>query len=150
MKKKIIFSIVSIVALIFIISCQKEETYKNKYQDYQTFSSADPVCGDYVVNWYQGGALVIPGTTILSIYNTSTDASKIWVDDNGQFWNFKTKANLSGTAFGVTNGIEVNLGDTTTITKGSVSGDAIYLELKWSTDPTNTYVCKGTRRTGRE
>jgi len=146
MKKKIILSILSIIALIVIISCQKED----KYKDYQTFSTAYPVCGDYVVNWYLGGQLVIPGTTILSLYNTSSDASKIWVDDNGQFWNFKTKANLSGNTFSVNKGIEVNLGDTTTITNGSVSGDAIYLELKWSTDPTNTYVCKGKRKTGFE
>ncbi len=146
MKKTIILSFISIIAIFIFISCEKED----KYKDYQNFSTANPVCGDYVVNWYQGGALVIPGTTILSIYNTANDASKVWVDDNAAFWTFKTKANLNGTSFSVTNGIDVALNDTTTITNGSVNGNTIYLELKWASDPAKTYVCKGTRRTGFE
>ncbi|NVN93728.1 MAG: hypothetical protein HXX18_00450 [Bacteroidetes bacterium] len=145
MKNKIIFGILFIFTLVIALSCEKDD----KWKDSQTFDSSYPVCGTYVVTWTQGGSLALPDPTILTVYN-SANHDGIWIDDNKQFWTFKVKANLSGNTFSVTKGIDILLNDSTTIKNGSVSGDNIYMELEWVSDPGKIYVCQGKRQTGFE
>ncbi|MFZ4411795.1 MAG: lipid-binding protein [Bacteroidales bacterium] len=146
MKNKIIFRILFIFTLFVALSCVKDD----KWKDFQTFNSAYPVCGQYHVTWSLNGVLQDPpGPTILSLYN-SAKGDSIWVDDNKLFWQFKVKAGLSGSNFAVSKGYDQIWDDSTTITKGSVTNDAIYMEVEWASSPGDVYVCQGKRQTGFE
>lgn len=143
-KNKIIFGILFIFTLVIVLSCEKED----KWKDFQTFDATYPVCGEYHVTWTLNGIEQGDPTT-LSVYN-SAQHDGIWIDDNELFWQFKVKANLSGTSFSVNKGVDLIWDDSTTVTKGSVSSDNIYMELEWVSSPGDIYVCQGKRVTGFE
>jgi hypothetical protein len=144
MKSKI-FLLLAVATAMFVASCEKDDAWK----DHQDFAPNKDVAGEYWVQyWVNGTPQADP--SVLLIYNTASDASKIWVDDQGNFWDYKVKTNVGGTNFSVNKGIDIQHDDTTTITNGRVFGDSISLELEWVSDPGTIYVCKGKRRTGFE
>lgn len=130
--------------VVLISSCVKDD----KWKDFQTFDATYPVCGQYQAYWLFDGD-TIAGPTTLSLYNTANNVG-IWIDDNKQFWQFKVKANLSGSNFSINKGYDLTWDDSTTVTNGSVVDDNIYMELEWKSDPGSIYVCKGKRQTGFE
>ena len=98
-------------------------------------------------------------------YNTASNSpDSLWVDDLGNFWNFRivataNYANLTFSAMGITNKYYA---DTVNISNGKVllkaghsrAGnitDSIYMETQFSDDSPafgNTYIIAGTARTG--
>ncbi len=144
MKSKI-FLLLAVATAMFVASCEKDDAWK----DHQDFAPNKDVAGEYWVQYWVNG---IPqdDPSVLLIYNTASDVSKIWVDDQGNYKNFKLKLNVSGSNFSVNQGIDVQQNDTITVTNGRVFGDSISLELDWFKTQGKIYVCKGKRRTGFE
>lgn len=150
--KKIIFAIL-ITATLGITSCKKDA------YDAGTTTAATVANG-----WWctaKLGGVSQAGTFFLSTYNTAANKDSIWVDDIGHFYNFKCKAavNLSTMTFGTTSSQNDYYNITVSIANGKVlskaghskSGiatDSIYMETKFSDDPTSTYIISGTARTG--
>lgn len=95
-----------------------------------------------------------------STYNTSAQDDSIWLDDLGNTWQFKVKAvaNLQNLTFSadsvenqtypiqvfVTDGIMIPNGGTS---KTGRTTDSIYMKVRFTDDPTNTYVISGVGRT---
>lgn len=144
MKNKIILGILFIITFVIVISCEKED----KWKDYQKFDSSYPLNGQYSVNWTLDG-VEQSDPTILSVYNSSK-YDGIWIDDNKHFWQFKVKANLNGSNFSIVKGFDEYWDDSTTISNGRIFGDSIYMELEWNSSPGDIYVCRGIRQTGFE
>ena len=134
------------------------ETYPEFEQDN---SVTYPVNGEWWVTYkYDDGTGNVDdhygaGYTILYTYNTSSNAKdKIWIDDQGNFWDFKVKADLdlNSRTFNIAEGEDITYNDTTTILNGQVieleDGDSIYMEIEWASDPGVIYVCSGRRVKG--
>jgi hypothetical protein len=96
----------------------------------------------------------------LSTYNTSANDDSLWVDDLGHTWQFKVKAktNLQSLTFSAdsaqneTYDIQVFITDGQIFPKGGVSKtgrttDSIYMKVRFTDDPTNTYIISGSGRT---
>jgi hypothetical protein len=144
MKNKIIFGMLFIFTLVIVLSCEKED----KWKDFQKFDPSYPISGQYSVNWTLNG-VEQSDPTILSVYN-SANYDGIWIDDNKHFWQFKVKANLNGSNFSIVKGFDEYWDDSTTITNGRVVNDSIYMELEWNSSPGDIYICRGKRQTGFE
>lgn len=133
--------------LLFIASCEKE--IETEYQD------AYPISGTWWVTYkFDDGSGTIDdwygvGYTKLFIYNTSLEKDMVFIEDHGNFWDFKVKAKYSGETFSITNGYDYQHDDTTTIAKGKIiNKDSIYMEITWASDPTTVYYCTGRRYDG--
>lgn len=96
----------------------------------------------------------------LSTYNTSDNGDSIWVDDLGNTWQFKVKAraNYQNLTFSTdsaqneTYDIHVFITDGQMFKNGGISKtgrttDSIYMKIRFTDDPTNTYEISGTGRT---
>lgn len=147
MKNKILKVFMSIFLIGIIMgSCTKDDAYL----DHREMAPNSDFCGEYMVTYSDVDGVPYDDPSILLVYNSANDESKIWIDDNYNFWQYKVKANLSGSNFSVNKGFDEIWDDSTTITKGSFSNGNIYLEIEWASDPGTIYYCKGTKRTGFE
>ena len=117
------------------------------------------------VNYYVGGVALLPKPVFYSTYNTSANQNdSMWIDDLGQFWDFKGKVALNYQALTFSSPLSVNVyyADTAKIANGKIlhlgghsrlgfATDSIYMELQFSDDSSpygTTYVLQGTARTG--
>lgn len=95
----------------------------------------------------------------IATYNTAANTNEIWVDDQGELWDFKVKAqaDLGNLSFAATNAENQNYNITVTITEGKIipnaghskTGnvtDSIYMKVKFSDDP-ETFIIAGHART---
>jgi hypothetical protein len=106
-----------------------------------------------------------PTPFFFTTYNTTSNSpDSLWIDDLGNFWNFKVTAvaNYSALTFQVNGAINNYYLDTVVIANGKIlpkaghsrAGnitDSIYMEAKFSDDNPaygNTYIIAGTARTG--
>lgn len=106
-----------------------------------------------------------PTPFFFATYNTASNSpDSLWVDDLGNFWDFKVVAiaNYPALTFAANQVTNFYYADTATITNGKIlpkaghsrAGnltDSIYLEVKFSDDVPaygNTYIIAGTARTG--
>jgi len=150
--RKILFSILIVAAGMFL-SCQK------------TYESGKTVASKPANGWWAtvtlNGADIGAGTFFMDTYNTSANDDSLWIDDLGNFWQFKckTKIDYSKLTFSVANSaneyypITVNISNGKILPKAGTSKagnktDSIYMEANFSDDPGNTYVITGTARTG--
>jgi len=102
---------------------------------------------------------------LLETYNTSTDdGTKLWITDNGEWWDYKVKASINASALtfsgtDLVNAVEdyedliVQVKNGKVILDGgkSTSGvvtDSIYFELEFSEEEGVIYKAAGVRRTG--
>jgi len=107
---------------------------------------------------------ILGGHVAFTTYNSAVlNQDSIWVDDLGNFWNFKVKAgaDLKALTFATTDAQNENYDSKVTLTNGKIlpnaghskTGiitDSIYVEAKFNDDPDNlTYVISGTARTFR-
>jgi len=106
-----------------------------------------------------------PTPVFFATYNNAANSpDSLWIDDLGNFWNFKVAAgvNYSALTFQVTGAINTYYLDTVDIANGKILpkaghsragnvADSIYMEVKFSDDVPaygNTYIIAGTARTG--
>lgn len=94
MKKILIYTVVLVVSLFFTVSCEKEEiggtaTEEMAGEWYVTVVAVD-ADGNVV---FEDDDLFGIGNFHLDTYNTSSNSpTEMWVDDHGNFWDFKVKA----------------------------------------------------------
>ncbi|HLX92850.1 MAG TPA: lipid-binding protein [Puia sp.] len=108
---------------------------------------------------------LFPTPVFFQTYNTASNtADSIWVDDLGNFWDFKVTAvaNYAALTFNVTGAFNNYYADTVNLANGKIlpkaghsrAGnitDSIYMEASFSDDVPafgNTYIIAGTARTG--
>ena len=100
MKKIFLYTAILVSSLLFVTSCAKEKigntaTEKMAGAWYVTVVAVDS--NDALV--YSDAQLFNLGHFHLDTYNTASNStSKMWVNDNGNFWNFKVKVNIDPNA----------------------------------------------------
>ena len=128
MKKIFLYTVLLISGLVFITSCEKDEiggtaTEKMAGEWYVTVIAVD-ADGNTV---YSDDELFGIGHFHLDTYNTSSNSmSELWVNDNGNFWDFKVKANidLNALTFQATDAQNEAYDSKVTITNGKILYDA--------------------------
>jgi|SRR6516164_235511 hypothetical protein len=150
--KKII-PVTLIIGLALFASCSKD------LPDAGATNSVK-MANEWWVTFTLNGVDLLGTHVKLSTYNTSDNADSIWVDDLLHTWQFKVKAranyqNLTFSADSVENDvydIQVFINDGQIFPKGGISKtgrttDSIYMKIRFTDDPTNTYVISGSGRT---
>lgn len=135
-----------LMLVLFFSACQKSEYVKE-------YSPTFPISGDWTVKVVVGSDL-IKGPFFMKIYNTSLSKDSVWIDDNLNFWQTKTKAkvDMKSLTFSATNAQNEYYDSQVTYTNGKIIGnDSIYFEVKFSDDKDNlTYKYSGHRKLSYE
>lgn len=98
-----------------------------------------------------------------NIYNTSENNLDFWIDDHGEFFEIKSKANINLATLTFSSEVdtpELYTDETVTITNGSVTKntyttasntvvDEIFFEAEFSWDPGTVYKFKGHKNTAK-
>jgi len=151
MKKIFLYTAVLIASLLFVTSCEKEKigntaTEKMAGEWYVTVVGVD-ANGKVVI---EDADLYGLGKILLDTYNTSANsATEMWINDNNNFWNFKTKmtVDLKTLTFQATDVQNVAYDSKLTITDGKilygaattpsgVRADSIVFKVTFSDDTT--------------
>ena len=156
MKRTLISMLLATIFLTSLNSCVKE------YDDDPGGTATQAMAGEW---WVQAGIdneLLSPQYYKILTYNTSDNANnKMWIDDQGEFWEFKVKmdVNLANKTFTATGGENTYYDITVTLKNGKVIPgasigpnskavtDSIYVEAEFSDDPGTIYQLSGYRRT---
>jgi len=158
--KRILFAIL-FITLGSLVSCKKDS-----FDPGTTVGKV--VANGWWVNLQLGGSNLTSKPTFFSSYNTSANSTdSLWLDDlkNGYGFKCKVAANYSNFTFGTTNSSNEyydgtpNFPAKVTILNGKIllkaghsrAGnvtDSIYMQAKFSDDPTETFTILGTARTG--
>ena len=146
MKIKSLFYILAMVPFAgFFSSCDDDDDIDIEY------TAAYPLSGDWTVTYSvddgAGGFQPLVENTELLIYNTAAnEPNEVWVDDHGNFWDFKVKtpADLNNRTFGGEALLNVSYESEVTITDGQVilngaeenglMRDSIYFRVSFSDD----------------
>lgn len=165
MKKRRLIIISFLVLIIGLGTSCNYDTYEDPEIDY---TSTYPINGEYWVQYLldDGSGNLVDvyngGHTILTITNDARNqGDSLVIYDNKNFWQFKVKAavDMKTKTWSVTDGYDYIWNDATTIANGkflegeglSRDGnvtDSIYMEITWASDPTETFICAGVRKTG--
>jgi hypothetical protein len=148
-------SLIIIVTVFLFSSCSKNLPVVDG-------TAAQKMANEWWVRLYDGGTAVTDFGHIAT-YNTSdNNNTQIWVDDQGEIWDFKVKANadLNNLSFSASQAVSVidNYNIKVTITDGKiienvgksktgVTTDSIYMKVQFEDDPGTTYEIKGHART---
>jgi len=148
MKRLIV--IVAGLAMVTFLSCSK----KPDIDGTATQSMANEW---WATIYYPGGSF---GPEKIATYNTAANSNEIWIDDGGNLYDFKVKAqaDLGSLTFKATNAENEYGSWKATITDGKILKDAaksktgnitdsIYMKVVFSDDPATTYEIKGHART---
>ena len=137
-----------------ITSCEKEDIGG---------TATESLAGDWYVEASVDGE-VIYGPFHLLTYNTSANnPNEIWVDDQGNFYEFKVKANsdINSLSFSATNAQNEYYDCTASITNAKIlknggvqnngsPADFITMDVEFSDDPGTIYHLEGVRYSGLE
>ncbi|MFT2007289.1 lipid-binding protein [Pontibacter sp. 13R65] len=166
MKIKNLLILPILLSVGFLAACDDDDDPKVEY------TSTYPVSGDWTVTYKVETSpgvfedIFDIGETELLIYNTAeNNGQQIWIDDHGNFWTFKVKANvdMASLTFSGNELINQEYASQVTIADGKVMKDAtmvsgartdsIYFKVSFSDDeePYGTiYHVSGHRGTGFE
>lgn len=122
MKKTFLYMAILVSSILFFTSCQKDEIGGTATQDmagewYVTAAAVD-ASGNVVDPDFFG-----LGHFHLDTYNTSSNSkTEMWIDDNGNFWEFKNKINvdLKAMTFQAIDAQNVSYDSKVTITNGKI------------------------------
>ena len=110
MKLKYTLLLTLFLSLGFITSCDDDDDDKIEY------TATYPLSGDWTVTYSietsPGQFEPLAENSELLIYNTAANTpTEIWVDDHGNFWNFKVRANadISALTFNAQNSVSAAL-----------------------------------------
>ncbi|HYX09439.1 MAG TPA: lipid-binding protein [Bacteroidales bacterium] len=126
MKKIFLYTAILISSILFFTSCEKDEIGGTVTQDMagEWYVTADAVDASGNVVYSDFFSL---GHFHLDTYNASSNSkTEMWVDDNGNFWDFKNKINvdLKNMTFQATDAQNVSYDSKVTITNGKIMLDA--------------------------
>jgi hypothetical protein len=155
MKKISIFSI--LITVLAFSSCQKKPDVGG--------TTAQKMSNEWWVQLFDpSGALVYPSSYYghIATYNAASNDNQIWVDDQGEIWDFKVKAtaDVNKLTFSANQAvsvidqynIKVNITDGKIIENGGhsktgVLTDSIYMKIEFEDDPGTIYTIRGHART---
>ena len=153
MNMKRIILIIAGIATFSAFSCSKKPDTGG--------TAAEKFANEWYVTLYKAGTPG-PSHAHMYTYNTSANSNEIWLDDDGNVYEFKFKAtvdlgSLTFSASNVTNQwpsypIKINVTDGKIIPDagrsktGNVT-DSIYMKITFSDDPGVNYELKGHART---
>lgn len=167
MKFKLLYFVALFFSFGILSSCEKDAPEVE-------YTATYPVSGEW---WVTYKVETSPGVfedvyhvgyTPLLTYNTAANKpTEIWVDDEGNFWNYKVKSSLdmNQLSFGVNEApnkaldgdepydITVSIKDGKVFKNGGLSKtkvktDSIYFKIEFSDAPGDVYHVSGHRRTG--
>ena len=152
--KKILIYILVLSTLV--VSCDTIPDYEIET------SSTYPVSGEWWVTYeFDNGSDTVDdhlhlGHVHLLTYNTSNSgADSLWVNDNGDFWDFRVKVglNMSSYSFSADSAINHSYESKVSIANGKViprqDGDSIYFEAYFNDDTDKfKYIVSGRRIKG--
>ena len=119
--------------------------------------------GDWYVQGFESGTMIADYLRISTYNSSADDGTEMWVDDHGNFWDFKAKSPVNTTSLtfsgdgldsdvdgyvitvNITNGAIVKDGATTS---GGNTADGISFDIEFSDDPGTIYTLTGYKRTG--
>ena len=163
--RKILLGSLIVAIVVFLVSCTKQTPNPSSAQSGNT-ATVKMSNGWWVNVSLKGQPGHLFATPVFfQTYNTASNSpDSLWVDDLGNFWNFKVVAtvnyvNLTFSAKGVMNDYyadTVNINNGVVLPKAGHSRagnitDSIYIETQFSDDSPpfgNTYIIAGTARTG--
>lgn len=140
------------MVVLFFVSCSKNLPEVGG-------TAAQKVANEWWCKIMVGNSDVGNGYHKIMTYNTAANADSIWVDDLGNLYNFKVKAKVDYTTLSFVTSqaqnenynIKVDLNGKILVNMGhSKAGnitDSIYMEAKFSDDPSTKYIIAGTART---
>lgn len=147
---KRIFVIVAGLAMVTFLSCSKKPDTGG--------TATQSVANEWWVTLSDGTNTT--GHAPIATYNTAANTNEMWIDDEGNLWEFKVKASvdLSALTFKATNAQNEYYNITATITDGKIIRDAgrsktgnvtdsIYMKVEFSDDPGTIYTIAGHART---
>lgn len=147
---KRIFVIIAGLAMVTFLSCSKKPDTGG--------TATESMANEWwcKITWPTGSF----GPKALVTYNTSANSNEIWIDDEGNLYDFKVKAqaDLGSLTFKATNAENEYNSVKATITEGKIIKDAgrsktgnvtdsIYMKVVFSDDPGTPYEIKGHART---
>ncbi len=133
---------------------------KNDFEPGETYSVK--MSNDWYVNLYDEGSTdgYLAKPTAFHTYNTSYDQDSLWLDDDGNIWEFKIKAraDFQGMTFSTTSSQNEYYNITVKVTEGKIMSkatttaagnitDSIFMKVVFSDDPTSVYEIRGYGRT---
>jgi hypothetical protein len=145
--KKMLNKILLAGVLMLSFSCAKM-----KYD--QELNPTYPISGDWTISVDDGSS--VSGPYVMKIYNTANSKDSVWIDDNENYWQTKTKCavNMKDLTFATEQAQNKYYNSKVSYYNGKVIGkDSIYFEVKFSDDTPaygNTYKYYGHRRTSYE
>lgn len=126
---------------------------KMKYD--QELNPTHPISGDWTITVDDGSDKY--GPYFMKIHNTANSKDSVWIDDDGHFWDTKTKCavNMKDLTFATEAAKNVSYSNSfVSYYNGKIIGkDSIYFEVKFSDDSPaygNTYKYYGHRKTSYE
>ena len=149
--KKVLYLATMLLCMAFT-SCQKEDIGG---------TATESLAGDWYVQASVGGE-AITGSFHLFTYNTSANnPNEIWIDDKGNFWDFKVKGtgDINSLTFSAANAQNVSYDCTVNITNGKIiknggtqnngsPADLLMMDVEFSDDPGTIYHLEGVRYSG--
>jgi hypothetical protein len=149
---KRIFVIIAGITLIAVSSCSKKPDTGG--------TATESMANEWYVTLYDGTSPEVSHAHIYT-YNSAANSNEIWLDDDGNVWEFKVKAaaDVSALTFSASNvtsiwpsyNIKVNITDGKIIPNAGKSKtgnvtDSIYMKIKFEDDP-RTFTLAGHART---
>ena len=158
--KKVLYFATLLLGLV-LTSCEKEEIGG---------TATESLAGEWYVqaNVVENGAVTEDpyglGRFKIMTYNTSANtSSEIWIDDSGNFWNFKVKASADAAnlTFAAANAQNQNYDCQVTITNAKIiknggtqnngsKADYITMDVEFSDESGTIYRLEGVRYSGLE
>lgn len=151
--KKIYFLSAAVTILAFS-SCQKKPDAGG--------TATQKLANEWWVKLYDDGGTALTDFGHIATYNAAANTNEIWVDDQGEIWDFKVKAtaNVSNLTFSANQAvsvidqynIKVNITEGKIIengghSKNGVLTDSIYMKIEFEDDPGSIYSIRGHART---
>lgn len=151
--KKVLYLATMLLCMAFT-SCQKEEIGG---------TATESLAGDWYLMASVDGSPIY-GPFHLLTYNTSANnPNEIWIDDKGNFWDFKVKGtgDINSLTFSAANAQNVSYDCTVNITNGKIiknggvqnngsPADLLMMDVEFSDDPGTIYHLEGVRYSGLE
>ena len=149
--KKVLYLATMLLCMAFT-SCQKEEIGG---------TATESLAGEWYLMASVDGSPIY-GPFHLLTYNTSANnPNEIWIDDKGNFWDFKVKGtgDINSLTFSAANAQNVSYDCTVNITNGKIiknggtqnngsPADLLMMDVEFSDDPGTIYHLEGVRYSG--
>ena len=151
--KKVLYLATMLLCMAFT-SCQKEEIGG---------TATESLAGEWYLTASVDGSPYYGPFHLLTYNTASNNPNEIWIDDKGNFWDFKVKGtgDINSLTFSAANAQNVSYDCTVNITNGKIiknggtqnngsPADLLMMDVEFSDDPGTIYHLEGVRYSGLE